>query len=144
MPAPSAPPRRWLPTLLLAWLPVGGAIILATVVRLIVWLGLWNRSVAGMLSVVPSAVVVFLVSRAVLAGSEGELDGLRGRMALVWGVASAVFRAVWVGVVLGGGQRAVVGDYTLAEGPAWLVLLGVIVLSPLIAGPRSRRAPRGA
>jgi hypothetical protein len=54
----------------------------------------------------------------------------------VWGGASATFRALWVGAILGGGWDAVTADYALRDGQLWLVLLAVIVVSPFLFRPR--------
>ncbi len=138
----SAPAEEgWLVGALLAWLPVAAAILLASGVRLLVLLGTWDRRLAMVLSLIPSGAIVLWASWMLFRRIGGEVAAVRGRVVLVWAVASAALRALWLGPVLGGGWNLVRADYSLSDWQPWPVLLGWIVVCPFLFRRKSRSLP---
>jgi hypothetical protein len=97
-----------------------------------VLIGTWNRPLAMLVSLTLGGAIVLWTGWVVFRRVRGEFEGVRAGVAVVWVVASAAFRAAWLGPVLGGGWELIVADYTLRDWEPWPVLLAWILVVPFV------------
>lgn len=143
-PLPHAPPAVPLQTIILTWLPIALGIIVGTLTRLVVFVFGGGRLPAAVGSVVCAALGA--AAAALWLGASGDWPGRRHlwKVGVTWVLLTVLFRAAWVGLAIGGGWDAVVGDYRATEGQPLPFMLAVIAAAPLLAAWRTRRPGRAS
>jgi hypothetical protein len=127
-------------TAFLAWLPIALGIVLGTLTRLVVFVFGGSRAALTAGSIlgtgVGATVAILWLDRS------GEEPGWLGaiRLSAVWVLLSVAFRALWIGIVIGGGWTGVTMDYHVWDGQPWTITLALIAAAPLVLSCRHRKA----
>lgn len=61
------------------------------------------------------------------------------QVSATWVLLTVGFRALWLGVVLGGRWSGILADYRIWEGQPGLIVLGLVAVAPVLPGIRRRR-----
>lgn len=127
-------------TAFLSWLPIALGIILGTMTRFVAFLlgGGTHASAAGsvLFAAIGAVVAVIALERS------SEVPDWRGviRLGTTWLLLSMAFRAVWLGVVIGGGWEGVRMDYEAWKGQPGVFVLALTVAAPLVLLWRHHKA----
>jgi hypothetical protein len=62
------------------------------------------------------------------------------RLSATWGLLTVLFRALWIGIVIGGGWTAVTLDYEVQNGQPGVILLALSAAGPLVLRWWNRKA----
>ena len=124
---------------IITWLPIALGTVLGTIMRLVVFVFGGGKAAAAMGSILCASLGA---TGAVLwLGSSRErsswLESLG--VSVTWVLLTILFRAIWVGVALGGGWEGVTLDYQLRDGQPVVIMLAIVAAAPLIMEWRSRR-----
>jgi len=130
----TAPPADSIPfgTALLTWLPIAGGIIAGTLVRSVALVFHSGPLIALLASLVCTGVGVALAVVWLTASSPTEdWQGVL-RVSLCWALLTIVFRAVWLGTLVGGGWVGVRLDYRIGQGQPGIPIVLLIAAAPLL------------
>lgn len=127
-------------TTIITWLPISFGIVLASLTRAAT--GLLG---GGRWAIVAATTVICGLSVTAAASWLHATEQISNRwtalrLSLVWIALSIVFRALWLGEIIGAGWDGVLKDYRIWAGEPWTIVLCLVALGPLILTWR-RRTP---
>jgi hypothetical protein len=125
---------------LLAWVPIALGIVMGTVTRLVVFVSGGSKTALAIGSILCAGLGA-TVAVLWLAHS-GEEPGWLGaiKLSATWVLLSAAFRALWIGIVIGGGWTGVTTDYHMWDGQPWTIIVALIAVAPLLMEWTRRKA----